>query len=130
MDAKKTSITPEGELRIKVGRNFGLDEAVLCMRDCYSHAGEHKRRVVFDLLGTQTIQTAGLGFMLMVKERCQISKENAVIHYDHPHIGQMLCLAHFEEKFHLVRQGRDDPGQMRGGKNLLGGTAETSVHGE
>lgn len=130
MDAKKISITPDGELRIKVGRNFGLDEAVLCMRDCHPHSGEHNRRVVFDLLGTQSIQTAGLGFMLMIKERCQVSKENAVILYDHPLIGQMLFLAHFEERFQLVRQGMGDPEKTREEKGRVKGSAETPGQGE
>lgn len=125
MDANKISITPDGELRIKVGRNFGLEEAVLCMRDCHHHAAGSNRRVVFDLLGTQTIQTAGLGFMLMVKERCQFSKENAEIVYDHPHIGQMLLLAHFEEKFHLVRHGKADTEKLREGDEHSGGTTVT-----
>lgn len=123
MDEKKISITPEGELRIKVGRNFGLDEAVRCMRECQPHAGKHNRRVVFDLLGTQSLQTAGLGFMMMVKERCDIPKEDAVILYDHPQIGQMLFLAHFEEKFHLVRQAKGDPEKMREGEQRTGGAA-------
>jgi hypothetical protein len=128
MDAKKISITPEGELRIKVGRSFGLEEAVLCMRDCHHHhpAGNN-HRVVFDLLGTYNIQTAGLGFMLMVKERCALSKENAVILYDHPHIGQMLLLAHFEEKFLLVRHGKGEPPRRHEGGGSIGGTDEISA---
>lgn len=102
MDTGKVSVTGEGELRIKVGRHFGLDEAVLCMRNCPHPSVGSARRVVFDLCGTKTIQTAGLGFMLMVKERCQLEREHAVIVYDDAHIGQMLYLSHFEEKFHLV----------------------------
>lgn len=130
MDAKKISITPEGELRIKVGRHFGLDEAVLCMRECQTHSGQPSRRVVFDLVGTQSIQTAGLGFMMMVKERCNTTKEDTVILYDHPQIGQMLFLAHFEEKFQLVRQGIGETEKMREGKSRADGSAETAAQGE
>lgn len=106
MNGEKVSVTADGELRIKVGRDFGLDEAVRCMRGCSHRSGDTARHLVFDLMGTQTIQTAGLGFMLMVKERCQLKKENAVIVYDNPRIGQMLYLSHFEEKFQLVMQSR------------------------
>lgn len=130
MDAKKISITPEGELRIKVGRNFGLDEAVRCMRECQVHTGQTRRRVVFDLVGTQTIQTAGLGFMMMVKERCKISKEEAVILYDHPQIGQMLLLAHFEDKFQLVRHGISAPGNSHDGNGRREASSEMPVQGE
>ncbi len=123
MDTNKISVTPEGELHIKVGRDFGLDEAVLCMRNCPHPSTESARRVVFDLRGTRTIQTAGLGFMLMVKERCQLSKENAVIVYDDPHIGQMLYLSHFEEKFHLVLQAKHEPTHKPVGMEMNGGAA-------
>jgi len=127
MNSDTISVTQEGEMRIKVGRNFGLDEAVRCMRNCPHTPGGNARRVVFDLLGTRHIQTAGLGFMLMVKERCQLARENAVILYDHADIGQMLYLAHFEEKFQLVRQGGErskfepDPSDRA--------SADRSVHG-
>lgn len=115
----KVSITPDGELRIKVGRDFCMEEALLCLRDCRPHPAESKRRVVFDLLGTQSIQTAGLGFMLMVKERCGLTKENAVILYDHPYIDQILSLAHFGGQFHLVRQ-KNSPGEgMREGEKAM-----------
>lgn len=104
MDANKIKITPEGEIHIKVGRDFGLDEAVLCMRHCPNGGSGGAKRVVFDLRGTRTMQTAGLGFMLMVKERCKLDKEQVVIKYDHQYIGQLLYLAHFEDKFSLVWQ--------------------------
>jgi hypothetical protein len=120
MTGKKVSITPEGELRIKVGRHFCMDEAVHCMRDCRIHPVGNKRRVIFDLLGTQSIETAGLGFMLMVKERCGLTKDNAVILYDHPGIDQILSLAHFGEQFHLVRHGKGFPGLGREGEKTIG----------
>lgn len=102
MDDDTFSITPEGEMRIKIGRYFGLDEAVRCMRDCPRAPAVLPRRVVFDLLGTCHLQTAGLGYMLMVRERCRLSRESAEILFDHADIGHMLRLARFEEKFHLV----------------------------
>lgn len=108
MDDNTISVTPDGEVHVKVGGRFGFDEAVLCMRDCPHSRKGPMRRVVFDLLGTRHIETAGLGFMLMVKERCHLSRDDAVVLYDHPDVGRMLHLAHFDQKFHLISQ-RDVP---------------------
>ncbi len=121
MAGEKVSITPEGELRIKVGPHFCMDEAMRCMRDCRIHPIGNKRRVTFDLLGTQSIQTAGLGFMLMVKDRFGLTKDNAVILYDHPGIEQILSLAHFGGQFHLVRHGNGFPGLEREVERTIGG---------
>lgn len=105
MDDNTISVTPDGEVRVKVGGRFGFDAAVLCMRDRPHSQNGPMRRLVFDLLGTRHIETAGLGFMLMIKERGHLSRDKAIVLYDHPDVGRMLHLAHFDQKFHLLSRG-------------------------
>ncbi|MBM4180136.1 MAG: hypothetical protein FJ209_01100 [Betaproteobacteria bacterium] len=108
------SMTPEGELRIKVGRDFDLAEALRCMRLCPHRQGGLARRAIFDLLGTRRIETAGLGFMLMALERSRLTRENAVILYDHE-IGRLFRFAHFERKSQLVRPAGSAQAMARAG---------------
>lgn len=108
------SVTPEGEPRIQVGLDLGLAEALRRMRLCPHRRGGRSRRVIFDLLGTRRIETAGLDFMRMVLERCRLIRENAVILYD-DEIGRLFRFAHFERKFQLVRPAGSVQAMARAG---------------
>lgn len=90
MDDNTISVAPRGEARAKVGGFSGFDEGMPCMR----HHAPHSRagtmcRAVSDLPGTRQIETAGRGFMLMVKARCHLSRDDAAVRHDHPDVGRM-----------------------------------------
>lgn len=130
MDANRVGITPDGELGSKVGRNFDLEEAARRARDRRRHSGKESRRGIFALPGTHAIDTAGPGFMLMVKERCRLPREDAVIVHDRSAIGRMRVLARFEAHFLPVHHGRDGRNHSAEGDDRQRAMSGMRVRGE
>lgn len=108
---KKVSETGD-ELVFHIGKRFDLDTARALLRESATLVAMGQRpHLVFDLRGTEIMETAGIGMMLLLRDRYKVETEQATILVGDNRIQQMLEIAGLQRLFTIrLSHGADSAG--------------------